>query len=150
MWNPWSRGGGVVWGIDYLEDIRDDESISLMFLTDSPTCTAAIFKGEYRRPLYYEDSDGPISRSLADVVYPGGLCITDLRDWSPSSQETEIEGARAYYLDASHYWVSPPKGYHTSGWEMLCLLETEGQERRQLLREMYTAAGIDKPCVLVP
>ena len=111
-----------------------------MLLTDPPI-TKALIQDESYCLISEGSKTGPRCQTEdMDFIHSPGLVITHLRDFTPPKSEEE---RNLYCVGGSSEWLPVPNGYNTTGWEMLRLLETEGEQRKEMLREMASAAFPD-------
>jgi hypothetical protein len=126
----------VRWQTDWLDQIPDEHWICEMLLTDPPITKALIQKESYDPDDGLERGSDFLLEDL-DSISSSGLDITHLRDFFPPKNHGKPD---IYRVGGSNEWLPVPNGYKTRGWEMLCLLETEGEQRREMLCEMESAA----------
>ena len=124
---------GVRWNFALLQELSGEASINTMLMTDPPIIDIQVSSfAQVGEDAKWYDTE-PCYPSSRHFKF---LRITDLRDFvGPSCHQKHA----VHHLERSFAWLPLPKGYDTTGWEMLCLLATEGEERKAVLHEMYLA-----------
>lgn len=135
-YTPWTHAG-VRWQGGWLKQIANKHWITEMLLTDPPVMKALVQKESYVHPDEVFQRGQDCRLEDLDFVSSPGLDITHLRDFVSRKFHRK---RNVYQIAGSSEWVPVPNGYNTTGWEMLCLLETEGEERGEMLREMELRA----------